>query len=728
MMFFHQYDSMDCAPACLKMIANYYGKNISLDYLRNICHLNRQGVSLLSLNSAAEKLGFKTMMVQLTLEKLAQCTLPAILHWDHDHYVVLQKIKKKADIYTLYIADPAHGTVKLDKDSFFKKWCAGANKGIALLLEATPSFYELMIPRQEKDDSIVNLIHYLRPHYRFLWQLSLGMLAASLISLSFPFLTQILVDYGIKDSDLNIVYLILLSQLFLFIGNSFTEIIQGWLLLHMSARISLSVISEFLARLLQLPLQFFDSKAVGDLSQRINDHRRIESFLTSNTLSFFFSAINLTVYIVVLGLFDLHIMLILVSFSMMAVSWILFFQKKRKQLDYKKFIRNKENQDKLFELIYGMHEIKLYGGETSKRWEWERLQVALFHVNLSGLSLEQYQKVGFSFLSQLKNIIISYIAAREVINGHLTLGVLLSISYIIGQTNGPLEQLISYIRSAQDARLSMNRIREISKIEPEEQQYHLTQLPHQISPGYTISFRDVSFRYGDAHSKPVLHHISLVIPKGKVTAIVGTSGSGKTTLMKLLLGFYKPVSGSIIIGETTLSDISPGYWRTLCGTVMQDGFIFSDSILHNICIDGNTPDQERLTNALDIANCNEFIEYLPLGIQTKIGGSGIGLSGGQRQRILLARAIYKNPDYLFLDEATSSLDANNEKTIMSKLDKFFKGKTVVIIAHRLSTVKNADQIIVLEKGKIVETGTHHSLTREQQYYFSLVKNQLELGG
>jgi len=730
--FTEQYDLMDCGPACIKMVSEHYGKKYSLEYLRELCYLNHTGVSMLSLNKACENLGFLTYAVKTDVNQLKDCPLPCILHWNQEHFVVLYQVDKKRNFFSkriiddikFKIADPAHGLVTLDKVTFLKGWITtNDEKGTVLLLEPTPDFYNKEIVGKAKSPRRKGykfLFSYLRPHKKYLIQLTIGMLAASVISLSFPFLMQLLVDYGIGDKNMEIIYLILLSQLFLFLGNSAIEMLQSWLLLHVNTRVSLNIISDFLIKLLRLPIKFFDTKSIGDISQRIEDHHRIETFLTSSTLTSLFSLINIFVFTVVLAYYDFKILLLFVLFSTAAVAWIFLFQKKRKQLDYKRFFRNREAQDKLYEMITGMQEIKLYGSETPKRWEWERLQVKLFKLSIKSLGLEQYQKGGFLFLSQLKNIFISFIAAKAVVDGYLTLGVLLSISYIIGQTNGPLQQLVSFVKEGQDARISMDRMQEIHLKNNEEEPSSIisNQNNRQIDNfPKSITVDEVSFQYEGPHSPFVLKNINLQIPQGKVTAVVGITGSGKTTLMKLLLNFYRPILGNVFVGNQNLSDVSPNFWRSQCGTVMQDSYIFSDTIANNIALGGKPIDPERMEYAVKIANTKDFIESLPLAYTTKIGNNGIGISGGQRQRILIARAVYKNPQYLFFDEATSALDANNESKIMKNLNKFFDGRTVLIIAHRLSTVKNADQIIVLENGEIVERGTHHELTQAHDRYY-----------
>ena len=726
---------MDCGAACLQMIACHFKKKYSLEYMRELCYLNREGSSLIDINDGAEKLGFRTLMAKVNMDQIVNdCPLPGILHWNQNHYVVLFKISKKNKLKSLsgnnilfWIADPAHGIVKIDLNTFVNSWIKGDDKkGVALLLEPTPSFYKNECIK-EKKKGLVFLVKYLKPYKKYIGQLLLSVFAGSIISLIFPFLTQILVDFGIGYKDMNLIYLLLASQLMLFFGEISIELIRNWILLHVNTRVSISIISDFLLKLMRLPIKFFDIKAYGDIIQRINDHHRVEEFLTNITLESIFSIINILAFIAILFFYNLKIAFAFILLSSFSILWIFIFLKKRKQLDYKKFLRLKENQENIFELIIGMQEIKLNNSESSKRWEWEKNQARLFKINVKSLALDQYQKTGFLFLNQFKNIVISFLAAREVIQGNMTLGMLLSVSYIIGQTNSPLEQLVIFFRSAQDAKISLDRLQEIHNKADEENSFKKTAINNIIcNLNKTIQFKNVSFQYGGPHSDFVLKNLNLTIPNNKVTAIVGTSGSGKTTLLKLLLKFYDPVNGKIQLGDLDFTEISPKWLRNQCGTVMQEGHIFADSIAKNIAADGNEINKSKLIDVTKIANIYDFIQSLPLGFATKIGSTGIPLSSGQFQRILIARAIYKNPSYLLFDEATSALDANNEKTIIENLNQFFKGKTVVIIAHRLSTVKNADQIVVLEKGTIVEVGNHESLIKQKGFYFRLIKNQLEL--
>lgn len=678
----------------------------------------------MGISQAAEKIGFRTVATKINHETLfVDAPLPAMLHWNQNHFVVLIDQKFKKDRIT--IADPAHGLIQVDKQTFFNSWMGTGNEGIALLLEPTQKFFSEK-GSSENNTGFKFLFNYLKPYNRYLIQLLLSVLLGGLLSLIFPFLTQSLVDYGINRHDINYVYLILLSQLLLFLGSTVIELIRSWILLHMNSRINIQIISDFLIKLMHLPIRFFDTKMVGDIQQRIGDHQRIQSFLTGTTLSTLFSFINLIVFSVVLAMYNIPILLIFVLLSSASISWILFFLKRRKELDYKRFQGMSENQNMLFEMITGMQEIKLNNCETPKRWEWERIQAKLYKISIKGLSLGQYQQVGAGFFNQLKNILISFLSATAVMNGDMTLGMMLSVSYIVGQMNGPLEQLLGFVQAAQDAKISLDRLGEIHN-QPEEMRESDQELDYQQESFGDIEFKGVSFQYEGQHSPLVLNDINLIIPEGKITAIVGSSGSGKTTLMKMLLQFYEPVKGEIKIGKKDFKNISPNAWRSQVGTVMQEGVIFSDSIAKNISISDEKPDYSKLEHAVKVANIKAFIEELPLGYQTKVGNTGAGISTGQKQRLQIARAVYKNPHYLFFDEATSALDANNERVIMENLEHFFKGKTVLVIAHRLSTVKNADQIVVLEKGVIVETGTHEELTANRGYYYDLVKNQLELG-
>ncbi|EGV42827.1 peptidase domain-containing ABC transporter [Bizionia argentinensis JUB59] len=719
-----QTEAKDCGPTCIKIIAKYYGKLINTQQLRNLSETTREGSSLLGVSEAVESIGFKSLGVKLSFNDLLEAPLPCIVHWNKAHYIVLYKIKKGM----VYVSDPAHGLIIYTKQEFIKYWI-GNNadettvEGIALLVEPTPKFYQSEFDEDEKF-GFRFIFKYLFKYKKFLVQLIVGLLAGSLLQLTFPFLTQSVVDVGIKNQDINFVYLILIAQLFLYIGQAALEIIRSWILLHLSTRINISLISDFFIKLMKLPISYFDVRMTGDLLQRINDHKRIERILTTSSLSVLFSFFNLIVFSFVLAYYSLQIFGVFVLGSILYFAWVLFFFKKRKELDYKHFSEVSREQSKVIELINGMQEIKLHNAERRMRWNWEYVQASLFKIATKSLALEQTQSVGSNFINQIKNMFITILSAMLVIEGDITLGMMMAISYIVGQLNGPIIQLISFMKDLQDAQISLDRLGEIHNMEDEEKQDedYITNIPKNA----TIKIDEISFRYTGGE-EPVLENLSLEIPENKTTAIVGVSGSGKTTLMKILLGFYPVDKGRIMIDNFNLKNISPKEWRRNCGVVMQEGYIFNDTIAKNIAVGEDYVDKEKLTHAIKVANISDYIENLPLGFNTKIGSEGSGLSTGQKQRLLIARSVYKNPKFLFFDEATSALDANNEKVIMENLNTFFKDKTVVVIAHRLSTVQNAHQIVVLDQGKIIEKGNHKELIALKGSYYHLVKNQLNLG-
>ena len=716
---------MDCGPTCLKIIAQYYGRYYSLQNLREKCHITREGVSLLGISDAAEIIGFRTTGVRLTWEQLRdEIPLPCIIHWNQKHFVVVYKIKKNK----IYISDPASGLLVYDKNKFLKSWIQindeNHQNGIALILETTPDFYNEK-GDEDKKLKFSQLLHYLKPYKSYLIQLAIAMLTASILSLIPPFLTQSVVDQGIGTNNLSLVTTILIAQVVLVFGQMANNLIRSWLMLHMTTRISISLISNFLSKLMRLPISFFDSKKVGDIMQRIGDYDRIQSFLTGSLLSIIMAVLTFIIYGVIMGGYDMTILGFFMFGSILYVLWIILFMKHRRKLDYMRFQESANNQGNIVQLINGMQDIKLNNCEKQKRWEWERIQTRLFQVSIKGLVLGQTQEVGGTFIDQTKNVIISFIAAKAVIEGQMTLGMMMAMQYIIGQLNAPLSQFIQFIQNTQDAKISMERLNEIQEKDDEEPESKT--FIREIPDNAEIKFKQVIFQYDGPHSPQVLNNISITIPSKKVTAIVGASGSGKTTILKMILGFYNPVKGEITLGGKKLTQYSPSIWRKVCGSVMQEGYIFSDTIANNIGISDESPDIERVRCAAEIANIEDFIDTLPLGYNTKIGADGNGISTGQKQRLLIARAAYKNAKFLFFDEATNSLDANNERTIMERLEKLFENKTVVVVAHRLSTVKNADNIIVLDKGSVVEQGTHQELTSKRGYYYNLVKNQLELG-
>ena len=728
---FIQLDAMDCGPTCLRMIAKHYGRHYSLETLRRHSFITREGVSMLGISDAAEYIGFRTSGVMISFDQLVnEALLPCIVHWKQNHFVVVYKISQNRKRgHHIYVADPALGLVTYDEIEFKKCWYSAIKnneeKGTALLLEPGPEFFEHEDEKENTSRSLYHFLRYLSPYKSQLGQLVLGMLVVSILQLIFPFLTQSLVDVGIRNGNINFITLVLIAQLVIFIARLSVEFIRSWILLHINTRINIALISDFLIKLMKLPLRYFDTKMTGDIMQRIGDHGRIESFLTGNSISTLFSFISFFVFTLVLAYYNLTILVIFLTGNTLYILWILFFMRYRCELDYKRFAQSAGEQSNIIQLITGMQEIKLNNCEKQKRWQWERIQVKLFKIGVKGLILGQLQQIGSVFFSQTTNIIISFIAAKTVVDGNMTLGMMMALTYIIGQLTAPVEQFIDFARLFQDAQISLERLNEIHGKEDEEEtiESKLTILPNKRD----INIENLSFSYDGAERDYVLDNICLTIPQEKVTAIVGASGSGKTTLIKLLLGFYEPNKGTIKIGETPLSIINPHLWRSKSGSVMQDGFIFSETIAQNIGVGDDNIDIKRLRHAVTIANVRDFIDSLPLGYNTKIGMEGNGISQGQRQRILIARAVYKNPEFIFLDEATNALDANNEKEIMKHLHEFYKGKTVVVVAHRLSTVRNADKIVVLDQGKVVEEGTHEELIALRGIYYRLVKNQLELG-
>ncbi|RVT75311.1 peptidase domain-containing ABC transporter [Flavobacterium sufflavum] len=721
--FYKQPDSKDCGPTCLRIIAKHYGKLISLQEIRDLSETTRAGSNLLKLSDAAESIGFKSLGIKIDYQKLKEAPFPLIVHWNKNHFVVVYNIKK--DI--VYISDPSYGLISYTKDEFIQRWI-GSNatentkEGITLLLELTPKFKQLDWNEIDKK-SFRFLFQYLFKYKKLLLQLVIGLVVGSMLQLIFPFLTQSIVDVGIQNQDIDFIYMVLIAQVMLFIGQTSVRIFRSWIMLHLSTRIDISLVSDFFIKLMNLPIAYFDTRMTGDIMQRINDHGRIKNLLTGSALNTLFSLVNLLVLGLVLIHYSLKIFFIFSLGSIVYVIWILFFLKRRKELDYKRFSVSSQEQSVVIELINGMQEIKMNNAEKQKRWKWEYLQARMFKVSMESLVLNQTQEVGSSFINQLKNIFITFTSALLVIEGSITLGMMLSIQYIIGQLNSPIEQLVGFIQATQDAKISLERLGEIHDKKDEENEEK--QLLSNIKPNQNIDIKDITFRYL-GNDENVIKGLSIHIPANKITAIVGASGSGKTTLMKILLKFYDIEKGNILYGEHYLNAISHKAWRSNCGVVMQEGYVFNDTIAFNIAIGEDTIDQERLIKATKTANIYDFIQSLPLGFNTKIGNEGIGVSTGQKQRLFMARAIYKNPDILFFDEATSALDAKNERIIMENLNSFFKDKTVVIIAHRLSTVKNADQIVVLDDGKVIESGKHHELLELNGAYYNLVRNQLEL--
>ena len=724
-----QSDSMMCGITCLQMVCKHFGREVSLRTLSKLCVATSEGVSMLGVNEAANKLGLRTMCARTDFDTLSKATLPCVLHWNQNHFVVLYKVRKGR---IFYVADPGKGLVKYNLEEFGKHWVStasqGEEKGIAMFLEPTLEFYSHKVDNEEEDGSPRSfqfLFGYIKQYRKYFGQIVLGLLVGSLLQLILPFLTQSIVDVGIKNQNIGFIWLILLGQLMLTISRTAIDFIRRWLLLHISLRINISLVSDFFIKLLKLPMSFFDTKLMGDLMQRMGDHSRVNSFLTQQTLSIVFSLFTFVVFSIVLLSYNWLVFAIFMLGSLLYGGWLALFLRRRKVLDYELFEQQAINNNKTYEFITSMQEIKLQDCEQRRRWEWEDVQADLFNVQMKSLKLQQTQEAGSIFINELKNIVITVVAATAVIHGQLTLGMMLAVQYIIGQLNSPVEQLMSFFYSVQDVKISLERINEIHRMDDENGKQGLETSVKEEDKG--IDLENVNFKYDPHALKTIIDDVSLTIPKGKVTAIVGASGSGKTTLIKLMLGYYPVLGGQINIGGTDVNTLNKKWWRRQCGVVMQDGVIFSESIARNIAVDDKEIDKQRLQTAAEIACIHDYVMGLPLKYNTKIGRDGVGLSQGQKQRILIARAVYKNPDYIFLDEATNSLDANNERMIVEHLDEFYKGKTVVIVAHRLSTVKNADQIVVLDKGKVVETGNHETLTAKRGTYYNLVKNQLELG-
>jgi len=686
---------------------------------------------MLGISDAAEYIGFRTIGVRISFEQLAEeALLPCILHWNQNHFVVCYKIeKKRKGKYNIYISDPASQRLCYTKDEFLKCWLStksdNIDKGSALLLEPGVDFGNREEEVEAKKHSLSFFLKYLLPYKGQFLQLLFGMIVGSLLQLIFPFLTQAMVDWGIGEKNLSLITLILIAQLTLFLAQLSVGYIRSWILLHINSRVDISLISDFLIKLMNMPLHFFDTKRTGDIMQRIGDHGRIKGFLMGNSMSILFSLANFIIFAGILAYYNIKILTIFLIGNTFYILWILYFMKYRRELDIKRFNQASNEQNKIIQLIQGMQDIKLNNCEKQKRWEWERVQVNLFKISVRGLTIGQIQQAGTVFFTQTTHILISFIAARAVVEGQMTLGMMMSLTYIIGQVSAPIGDFIGFAQALQDAKISLERLNEIHAQEDEEQD--IANKTSSLPKDKSICIDHLRFSYDGSERNYALDDVSLVIPEHKVTAIVGESGSGKTTLIKLMQGFYQPNSGSIKIGNLNLNTINPHLWRSKTGSVMQESFIFSDSIANNIALNTDDVDTERLYHAAIMANADEFISALPLGYNTKIGMEGSGVSQGQRQRLLIARAIYKNPEYIFFDEATNSLDATNERTIMDNLHEFYKGRTVIIAAHRLSTVKDADQIVVMKQGHIVEIGTHEELVEKRGNYYTLVKNQLELG-
>ena len=723
-----QHDSMQCGVACLQMVSRYFGREYSLHFLSDICFATSEGVSMLGISEAANEIGLHSVCARATVEELSNVSLPCILHWNQNHFVVLYKVKRGKKFY---IADPGKGLITYNIDEFKSHWIStrsnGEEKGVAMFLQTTPLFYSCNkdVSENKQKRSFRFLFGYVKQYRRYFGQIVLGLIVGSLLQLVLPFLTQSIVDVGIKNQDIGFIWLVLLGQLMLTVSRTVIDFIRRWLLLHISMRINISLVSDFFIKLLKLPMSFFDTKLMGDLMQRMNDHSRVNTFMTQQTLNIMFAMLTFVVFTIVLFFYNKLVFSIFLIGSVVYGVWMTLFLRRRKVLDYALFEQQAINNNKTYEFITSMQEIKLQDCEQRRRWEWEDVQADLFGVQMKSLKLQQTQEAGSIFINEIKNIVITVVAATAVIHGQMTLGMMLAVQYIIGQLNSPVEQLMSFFYSIQDVKISLERINEIHCVDDENGKVGLQTSLQDQEKG--IDIENVMFKYDPHAIKKTLDNVNIHIPQGKVTAIVGASGSGKTTLVRLMLGYYPVLDGHITVGGTDINRLNKKWWRRQCGVVMQDGVIFSESIARNIAVDDADIDKDRLLKAAEIACIKDYVMGLPLKFNTKIGRDGVGLSQGQKQRILIARAVYKNPDYIFLDEATNSLDASNEKAIVENLDKFYAGRTVVIVAHRLSTVRNADRIIAINNGMVAEAGSHDELIAKRGVYYNLVKNQLELG-
>jgi ATP-binding cassette, subfamily B, bacterial len=718
-----QLGAMDCGPTCIKMIAKYYGRDFSVSFLREKCFITKLGVNLLGISEAAEIIGLRSTGVKINFDGLLESKpFPCILHWRNNHFVVLYKMTKSK----VYISDPGAGLMVYNRQDFLDNWAHGSDTGFALFIETSTDFYENEFDTVEEKhiSSTKFLLDYMRSYTPYFIQIFLGMLIGSVIMLFTPFLTQSIVDKGINGLDINFINLVLIGQVILFLGGAFVEVIRSWILLHIGSRINVSLVSDFLKKLLSLKIHFFETHLIGDILRRVEDHKRIERLLTVTSLSTVFSIINLILFGIILVIYDPKIFFVFFIGSSLSIIWVTLFLKQKKKLDFKYFETYSKNYNKLIEIIKGVEEIKLSNSNKQKRWEWEENQARIFKINTKALSVEQLQHNGSNIINHLTTILITYFAAKAVVNGYYSLGSMFAINMIVGQLSSPINQIIDFIPLLQEAKLGLDRILEVHKEEQEET--HFNKTVHHIENAEDIVLENLSFSYTGDPNSLVLKNINLTIPAGKTTAIVGSSGSGKSTLMKLLLRFYDPSLGKISVGTDNMNAIFYSVWRGNIGVVMQEGKIFSDTIANNIAL-GIKMDMKRVVKCAKQACIDEFImESLSLGYGTQIGDEGVPMSLGQKQRILLARAFYKNPNFMFLDEATSALDAKNERIVVQNLEKFCTNRTVVVIAHRLSTVVNADQIVVLHKGEIAEIGTHKELVEKKGIYYSLVKNQIEL--
>ncbi|WP_316793708.1 peptidase domain-containing ABC transporter [Pedobacter frigoris] len=717
-----QLDMMDCGAACLKMIAKYYGKFYSLQYIRDKCGTTKEGVSFLDLSYAGEGIGFRTLSLKCNVEDLQiKVPLPAIVHWDNHHFAVVYKTSKKH----IYVSDPAKGYVRYSKQEFAEKWIKKEDeKGVLMAMEPQADFHQRQANEQrDRRKTFEHFIGYFRPYKKSFINLFAVMLLVTILQGFLPFISKAVIDVGIQTHDLNFINTVLIANIAIYLSILLSNMVRDWILLHVTSRVNIALISDYLIKLMVLPITFFENKMTGDILQRAQDHERIRSFIMNNSLNMIFSTLTFVVFGIILLIYNTIIFYIFLAGSVFYVAWVMAFLNARKKLDWEYFELVSKNQTYWVETIASIQDIKINNYEKAKRWKWEDIQARLYKVNLRVLNITNSQNLGAQFIDNLKNLFITFFCAKAVINGEMTFGVMISTQFIIGMLNAPVQQFILFITSYQSAKISFLRLNEIHELEDEHENVGNNNI--ELTGNKSLILNNVSFQYTPT-GPVVLRGVHLVIPEGQVTAIVGDSGSGKSTLLKLLLRLYKPSFGDIQIASMNVNNIGLRQWRDKCGAVMQDGKIFNDTILNNIVLDDERIDYQKLKKALDTANISQEIEQLPLGYQTMMGEQGRGLSGGQKQRILIARALYKDPDYLFFDEATNSLDTINEQKIVSALDNVFKEKTVIVVAHRLSTIRKADQIVVMQKGSIVEIGNHETLMEKKGRYFQLVQSQLDL--
>lgn len=713
-----QHDQMDCGATCLKIIAKHFGKSFSIKFLRDRCYSTREGVSLYNIARAAEMIGLRTLAVKINFEDLKKrVPLPGIIHWNQNHFVVIYKVTN----HTVHISDPAAGLVQLSHEEFCEGWQIDKGSGGVLLLETTPDFYshQDVVP----DHSFIHYLKYLKPYHKYLLHVIIGMIATLCIGMIMPFINKSIVDFGIMGANITFIHAMLIAGLVLAFSTLISSFIQNRLMLYVSERINLSMVSDFIRKTLRLPVSFFERKMISDLLTRISDHDRIQSFIMNTFLGVLLNFLLILIYGLVLFYYERNIFFVFLLANIIYTLWIFIFLNRRKKLDNLLFSTRSQNSNSLLEIFENINEIKINNLENRHRWKWEASRFKIYDLRVKNMNIDQIEVSGSSFIINLQTLFITYIAASNVINGSMTLGMMMATQYILGQLSSPINSMISYVHSLQFARISLKRINEILIEEKPEKS-----LASFASPSSkNIELKNVYFRY-HPNLDYALNRVSVNIPEGKVTAIVGESGSGKTTLVKLLLRFYEPTEGNINIGDVALESLGLEYWRDKCGVVMQDGKLFDDTLLYNITLkdDEAEIDKVLLKNAILLANIECIVAERPQGLYTPIGMNGVGLSQGQKQRILIARAIYKNPDFIFLDEATNALDTINEKLISGNLDNLFKNKTALIIAHRLSTVKNAHNIVVLDKGRVVEQGTHLELVSRKGSYYNLISNQLEL--